>query len=256
MRITNNGSTKFSGPVSISLYASTNNSTSSASLASDKLVNTISLEKVNLRAGASAWCGSSSRTRRRCRTAITTSSPRWMRPGPILPTNVTATPTTVSVAAARVDLAATFRAESGGSGEAGEEGSVVVIVRISECRRGRHAEFESVRVSHIDSRPGDRHSAGQPSARTIRLAPGRSIRVRLNFQAPPALVGGSYDLIASEAATTQLADANSATTSVPSGRAARDRGRLSVKPIHVNEPICNGLPFRPPKASSTRSVTK
>jgi subtilase family serine protease len=211
LRITNTASTGFSGPLGINLFTSTNSSTDSASLAADTFVNTINLPNFKLAAGKSKVV------------VLKYDYPSNLATGNYFligaineltfnaAAAITATPASILISAPLVDLAATYAASQALRVNPGHEDSVVITIK----NTGNVTASGMLEISLYASgtQTLDTSTATlltTTNGRAIRIPPGRSIQVRVNFQAPSNLTGGSYFLIASAISSTQPADANAA----------------------------------------------
>ena len=211
LRITNTGSTQFTGPVSITVYASLNTSTDSASLAADTFVTTVNLAHLNLGAGKSQGAALKftypSGMANAAYYLIASIDETGLNTAPA----VVATPTPVTISPPLVDLAATFAAGQVVKVTPGKNGFAVVTI----TNKGNVAATGSFDLSLYASTSQTLNTAtdsvvGSVSGRPIHLAAGHSIRVAIRYEAPASLTPGTYNLIASLTSSTQPADTNAA----------------------------------------------
>jgi subtilase family serine protease len=211
LRITNTADTRFTGPVSIDLYAGTSSATDSTSIANDTHITQSAFS--NLQVGA----GKSKVVTLKYDYPTSLSSGAYFllasldEMGITVAPAVTTSPTTVQINAAQVDLAASFAASQPVLAKQGRMTSVVVTIQ----NLGNVAAIGTLGVNLYASTDGtldmatDRLLTGL-AGRAVHIAPGHSTRIRLTFQAPTNLTAGSYSLIAAINSTTQPADANAA----------------------------------------------
>ena len=211
LRITNDGSTRFSGPVSVDLYAGATDATDSTTVAADTHVSQSVFSDVELGAGKSRVV-----TLKYNYPSSLASGSYFLiasldEMGINVAPAVTATKSAIQINAAHLDLAATFAASQPVLVRTGRNSSVVLTIQ----NVGNVAAVGTVGVSLYASRSGTLDAATDPvltsvAGRAIHLLPGRSIRVRLTFQAPANPAPGTYSLIAAINSATQVADANAA----------------------------------------------
>lgn len=211
LRITNGGDTRFTGPVSITLYASSNDETDATSLAADTTITSQTFSNISLGVGRSET------VRLKFDYPAGLSSGGYFLIGSLdemgLDTTnaVTTTESTVQINAPMVDLATTFAASEPLLVSPGKNTSVVLTIQ----NLGNVIAAGTLNLSLYAStnQTSDTSTATlltAVSGRTIHILPGHSIRIRLTFEAPSNLTAGSYYLIASSASTTQPADTNTA----------------------------------------------
>ena len=204
LKLTNTSSDKFSGPVSINVYVSSDSTLSS----DDELITTLSIPKLTLRAGAS----------RSVRVKFT--YPSDMSDGSYnLIASVTATgtntadsralaPAAVTISAPFVDLAASFAAAQAVSVNPGHDGSVAVTIQ----NLGNVTASGALGVDLYASASQTLDSSAQflttSGTHTVHLKPGHSITLHLRFTAPDQ-AAGTYNLLAALNSSTQPADNNS-----------------------------------------------
>lgn len=211
IRVTNSGQTRFTGPVSITLYASTNDDTDSTSLAADKAFGTDTLSNVDLGIGKSEVV------------RVNFNYPSSLANGTYFiiasleelglnTTNaVTTTESTVQINAAMVDLATAFAASEPVLVNPGKNTSVVVTIE----NQGNATATGTLNLSLYASPDQTLDTSTDTllrsvSGRAIHILPDHSIRIHFTFQAPSNMQAGSYYLIASAASTTQPADTDTA----------------------------------------------
>lgn len=205
LRITNSGSTRFTGPVSITLYASTDQT-----LTSDATqITTVTLTKVNLRAGGSRTVN------------VKFDYPTTLSDGSYYliasidetgtntaPANaVTGTP--ANVAAANVDLSTTFNSTQPITVSPGQNDTAIVTIQ----NVGNVTASGTVDLSLYASTDGAIDSSSEfltsIPTHAIHIRPGKSITFRVKFVAPTDLSAGTYQLIASTSSSTNPSDSNS-----------------------------------------------
>lgn len=209
LRVTNTASTRFTGPVSVTLYASNNDATDSTSLAADTAITTATFSNVSIGADRSQVL----RLKFNYPTGLSDGAYFLIASIDELGLNVanavTTTPSTVHVSAPLVDLAATFAAAEPVLVKPGKKTSVVVTIQnLGNVRAsgtlGLSLYASSTQILNV---PSDTLLTGL-SGRAIHLLPGHSMKIRLTFQAPANLTPGTYFLIASANSSTQPADTN------------------------------------------------
>jgi hypothetical protein len=197
LRITNTANTRFAGPVSVDLYAGASSGTDSASLAQDTLVTESSVSNLVLGAGRSKGVT----LRYEYPTSLASGAYFLVASinemGLTVAPAVATSPATVQVNAAQVDLAASFAASQPVLVNPGRTTSVFVTIQ----NLGNVAAVGTLGVNLYASTSGTLDTATDPlltglAGRTVHIAPGRSIRVRLTFQAPATPLPGTYSLIA------------------------------------------------------------
>ena len=210
-RITNGGNTRFTGPVSLTLYAASNDATDSTSLAADTSITSETFSNFNLGVGRSETV------------RVKFDYPAGLSSGGYFliasldemgqdTTNaVTTTESPVQINAPMVDLATTFAASEPVLINPGKSTSVVLMIQ----NLGNVIAAGTLNLSLYASTSQTLNTSTATlltavSGRTIHILPGHSIRIRLTFQAPSNLTAGSYYLIASAASTTQPADTDTA----------------------------------------------
>ena len=206
LRLTNTGSTRFDGPLSITLYASTDRTLTS----NDSQITTVSLPKVNLRAGGqkTLHLKFSYPTTLSDVTYYVIDSIDETGTNTAPATSVTGTPS--NVAAASVDLSTTFNTTQPITVNPGHNDTATVTLK----NLGNVTASGTVDLSLYASTDGavDVSSEFLTSipARAIRIRPGKSLTLRVKFVAPTDLSAGTYQLIASTTSSTNPADNNSA----------------------------------------------
>lgn len=210
-RITNNGSSRFTGPVSIDLYAGTSSATDSTSIGNDTHVSQSIFSNVDLGVGRSKVVT----VKYNYPTSLASGAYFLVASLQEMGLNVapaaTSSPATVQVSAAEVDLAASFAASQPLVVKTGRMTSAVVIIQ----NLGNVTAVGTLGVNLYESRDGTLNTATDAlmtgiAGRSIHIAPGHSIRVRVAFVAPANPAPGTYSLIAAISSSTQVADANAA----------------------------------------------
>jgi hypothetical protein len=200
---------RFSGPVTITLYASSDGSISS----DDTVLLTTPLSGVRLRFansktvklrytyGDNLAAGSYFLIASMNADGTNTAPTRAV-------TGANGTGTAVKVVPATVDLATSFRDSPPLLVAPGQIDSTLVTIQ----NQGNVTAGGTISVSLYASADGTLGSSDtlllSVPARKIRLAPGRSITFRLRFTAPAARAAGSYKLLASTVSAVNLVDAN------------------------------------------------
>jgi hypothetical protein len=208
LSLMNNTSSAFSGPVTITLYLSTDAALST----DDTALPPITLPKVNIRAGAAKI-----------------SNLRFDYPGGAMAgqyyiiasisASTTAaaaeavSATAVALSPASVDLATAFKNDSPIVVNSTRGNSVTItltndgnVTAIGTIALQLYASDNTL----VDSTA---EALGKLLTRTIHLRAGHSITLHLRFAAPTDKVSGTYNLIASTTATTNPADSNPANDS-------------------------------------------
>lgn len=211
LRITNTGDSRFTGPVSITLYAANNDSTDSTSLASDAAATTATFSNISLGANRSRVV------------SLKFHYPSSLADGSYFlissldemglntADSVTTAPSTLRIDAPTVDLAATFAASQPVRVRQDKNNSVVIVLR----NTGNVTATGTVNLSLYASSNATLDTATDVlltglSGRSIHLKPGQSTRIRLTFQSPSGVTFGNNYLIASTTSATEPADTNAA----------------------------------------------
>lgn len=211
IRVTNSGQTRFTGPVSIVLYASSNDATDSTSLAADTILRTDTLSNVVLGIDKSEAV------------RVNFDYPSSLADGTYFiiasldelglnTTNaVTTTESTVQINAPMIDLATAFAASEPVLVNPGKNTSVVVTIQ----NQGNVTASGTLNLSLYASASQTLDTSTATllrsiSGRAIHIRPDHSITIRLKFEAPTDMQAGSFYLIASAASTTQPADTDTA----------------------------------------------
>jgi hypothetical protein len=211
LRITNTGDSRFTGPVSVTLYAANNDSTDSTSLAADAAATTATFSNISLGANRSEVV------------ALKFHYPASLADGSYFlissldemglntADSVTTAPSTLRIDAPTVGLAATFAASQPVRVRQDKNNSVVIVLR----NTGNVTATGTVDVSLYASPDATLDAATDVlltglSGRSIHLKPGQSTRIRLTFQAPSGVTFANDYLIASTTSATQPADTNAA----------------------------------------------
>jgi subtilase family serine protease len=204
LRITNTGTTRFTGPVSITLYASTDQTLTS----DDTQITTVTLTKVNLRAGGSRTVNV------KFDYPTTLSDGSYYLIASIDETGTNTAPadavteTPANVAAANVDLSTTFNSTQPITVNPGHNDTAVITIQ----NVGNVTASGTVDLSLYASTDGAIDSSSELltsiPTHTIHVRPGKSITLRVTFVAPTDLSTGTYQLIASTTSNTNPADTN------------------------------------------------
>lgn len=211
IRISNTSDSAFSGPVSVTLYTSSNDDTDSASLAADTTVTTETFSNINLGVKRSETV----RVKFDYPDSVASGAYFLIASLEEMGLNtanaVSTTESTVQIDAPMVDLATAFAAAQPVLVNPGKNASTVVTIQ----NLGNVTAAGTVDLSLYASADQTLDTSTDTlltavSGRAIRLLPGRSVRIRLTFQAPSDLTGGNYYLIASSTSVTQPADTNAA----------------------------------------------
>lgn len=203
LRITNTVGTRFNGPVSVSLYASTDSVLSSE----DTAITTVSLPRLNLRPGASKTIKLNFEyptvTADGAYDLIASVSATAENTSP-----ATAVSSPVNICPASVDLSTTFA-----TGEVivnPNQNSTASVTITNDGNVTATGVFGIDLYGSLDaSLDAFDLNLGGISTRRIRLRPGESMTVRIRFVAP-SNPGGTYDLIASTLSNTTIPDTNAA----------------------------------------------
>jgi subtilase family serine protease len=206
VELTNTSGTQFQGPLTITLYASTDNTLSS----DDTAITTLSIKSVTIKAGGTKSY------------KLKFDYPSTLSTGSYdLIASVQATATddasaqavsasTVAITAPTVDLSTSFAGQTAVTVRPGKKGSVVVTI----TNQGNVTAAGTLDLLLYASTTGliDTSSTLLTSItnRKIKIKAGKSLKISLNFKAPTDLTGGTYSLIAS--ATASTIPANSDTT--------------------------------------------
>ena len=204
LRLTNTGDARFTGPLSITLYASTDNALS----ADDTAIGTIAIPQINLRAGGSKTI------------TVKFDYPTDLANGSyfiIASIDATgtgtapadaATASTVSISAPMVDLAAAFAASQAVLVNPGHDTTVAMTIQ----NLGNVTASGTVDLILYASNGQTLDSSAQLLAsmtgRKINLRPGHSMTVHIHFVAPAGQQGGTYNLLAGITSSTNPADTN------------------------------------------------
>jgi subtilase family serine protease len=208
LRLTNLAGSRFTGPVSVTVYVSTSSATDSASLAKDTFVKTITFPNLNIAANGSLLVGLKFTYPSSLSDGTYYLIASIQEMGLNTAAAVTATPLPISMAAPLVDLAATFAASQPVLVNPGHLSSVVLtitnlgnVVASGNMLLSLYASTGQV----LDASTAALLSG--PGSRQIRLQPGHSMHIRLTFRAPSTMAAGSYFLIASISSSLSQADA-------------------------------------------------
>ena len=204
LKLTNTGSDKFSGPLSIDLNASTDGSLS----ADDTFITTISLPKVTLRAGASRTV--------RLKFDYPSDAPdgTYKIIASINATDTNTAPATavtrsaVMIAAPFVDLSTGFGSDQPVTVNPGHSGSATVTIQNLGNVTASGTIDLNLYASADQTLDASDMLIGSMTGKTIRIRPGKSITLHVRFDAPLD-AGGTYNVIASLTSNAQPGDSNS-----------------------------------------------
>jgi hypothetical protein len=206
LRLTNTAATKFTGPITVTLYVSTDTAVSS----DDTAVTTLTLSNVTLRAGASKVV----KLKFSYPTGVADGGYYFVASVDATATSTTpaqaATSATVAIAAPTVDLSTTFAGSQGVLVTPGKGADATVTIQ----NLGNVTAIGTVTISLYASTSTTLDASAQfltsIPLRTIHLRAGRSMTLHIHFVAPQGLPGGTYNLIAATTSATTPADNNSA----------------------------------------------
>lgn len=202
--LTNTGAA-FSGPITISLYAATQNSLDAGA----NTIITISIPKLNLKAGAS-------RTQ-----TVKFKYPKGLTAGSyfvIASTNTSGTSTTpsnstagttVNISPPQVDLSANFANGTSVKVNPGHGGTANITIQNLGNVKATGSWSVALYSSFDLLLDGSDTLLTKLNLKKISLAPGQSKTVHVRFKAPSGLTAGTYNLIAATSSLTSPADANS-----------------------------------------------
>ena len=204
LRLTNTASTRFTGPLSISLYASSDGTVSNSAT----FITSITISKINIAAGGSRAV----RMKFDYPTGISDGSYFLVASIDATGTNTepaqAATSSPVTIAAAFVDLAAMFAASQPVQVSPGHGATVAVTI----TNMGNVAATGTLGLNLYASASQTLDSSAQLltalTSRRISLRPGHSITLHVHFTAPGGQAGGTYNLLASIVSSTQPPDNN------------------------------------------------
>jgi len=205
LSLQNTGDTKFSGPVIVTLYASSDDTLSS----DDTAVGTLSLPKLTLAAGsskivklkftyASGLSGSYSLIAAIDAAATSTTASQAV------------SPSTVAVSPRTVDLATTFASATPIVVTPGAHGTVAVTIQNLGNSVANGVLNLSLYASGDQALDATDVLLGAITNRRIHLRPGGSLTLHVRFTGPLNEVSGGVFLIATAASTTQPGDNNPA----------------------------------------------
>ena len=203
--LTNTSSTLFTGPITITLYATAGTTLGST----DSPFATLTIYRVKLKAGAVKTF----RIKFTYPAGIASGSYNIIAQANATGTNtnpITAlSPAAVSISPATVDLSTSFHG-SALTVNPGHNGTATVII----SNQGNVAAVGTFTLSLFASDNTVLDSTAtlisHTITRAINLKPGRTITLHVRFAAPLNRVAGSYNVIASTSASTKVADANGA----------------------------------------------
>ncbi len=204
LTLTNTSDSRFSGPVKITLYASTDSSASS----DDATIATITVSKITIRSGHSKTL------------TLHFDYPAGVTAGSyyvIAAIDATATntataqavsSTVVSITPPVVDLAATFTGVSSIKVDPGHRDSATITI----TNLGNVTALGSLNLALYASTDSALDTSdtllNTITNRKVKIRAGKSIKLHIHFTAPLGLSGGKYDLIGSVTSFTQPADGN------------------------------------------------
>jgi hypothetical protein len=206
LRLTNTDATKFTGPVTITLSASTSATASTG----NPTITVTSLSKVTLKAGAAKTFSVKSQFP----TTLTDGSYYLDASITADGTNTAAAEVTTAapmiISAPRVDLATSFAASGAITVHPGKGSNAVIDI----SNLGNVTAAGTIDLQLYASPTGGLDSSsiliGTATARKVNLRAGRSTKFSVHFIAPSSIAGGAYSLLASLSSATQPADNNAA----------------------------------------------
>jgi subtilase family serine protease len=216
LRLTNTAGTRFTGPITITLYASSDSALSS----NDASVVALTLPKVTLRAGASKVV----KLKFSYPSGVADGSYYFVASVDATGTNTApataATAATTSIAAPTVDLSTTFGGGQSVRVTPGKGGTATVTIQ----NQGNVMASGTINLDLYASTGSTLDSSAQIltsiANRTIHLRAGRSMTFHVHFVAPQGQAGGTYNLIASVTSSTQPSDGNASNDVAVTGTSA------------------------------------
>jgi subtilase family serine protease len=205
LRLTNDGSGRYIGPITVSLYATPDGTISS----SDSSFDTVSISSVNIAQGASRTI------------MVHFKYPSDVAAGSyVLAASVDATatdtspseaaaPAAVTIETPTVDLSTSFDRDTAILAKPGHGRTIAVTI----TNNGNLTANGQLTLNLYASTDGTLDASDELLAnlvKTISLKAGGSRTFLIDFRFPSALSGGSYDLIASASSTVQPTDSNTA----------------------------------------------
>ena len=204
IKLSNTAGSRFTGPLSIKLYASTDNSVSS----DDTLITTLTLTKVRLRAGGSKTV----RVKFDYPTGLNDNQYFVVASIDASGTNTepaqAATPKTVEIAPETVDLATSFGDLQSVAVVPGKENTVAVTIQNLGNVTASGTIILNLYASASGLLDGSQMLLATVPARKLDLRAGKSMVLHVRFLAPTD-ASGTYSLIADTIPSTQPPDANS-----------------------------------------------
>jgi hypothetical protein len=205
LRLTNDGSGRYIGPITVSLYATTDGTISS----SDSSFDTVSIARVNIAQGASRTI------------VVHFKYPSDVAAGSyVLAASVAATatdtnpseaaaPAAVTIETPTVDLSTSFDRDTAILAKPGESRTISITI----TNKGNVTADGQLTLNLYASTDGTLDASDELLAtlvKTISLKAGQSRTFLIDFRFPSALTGGNYDLIASASSTVQPTDTDTA----------------------------------------------
>ena len=206
VRLTNVSGAKFSGPVSITLDASTDPSASSGATA----LTTVTLKKITLVAGASKTVkikfdyGSSLAAGNYYLVASVSATATNDASAQV------ASPASITIGAASVDLVTQFAQSEPLAVVPGKHETAHVIVTNSGNVAAQGTFSLNLFASTDPNAATDELLLRTLKSRHLDLRPGQSLSLAVSFSAPDRLAAGAYSLIATSTSATSPADTNAA----------------------------------------------
>jgi subtilase family serine protease len=202
--LTNTTSSKFSGPVSVTLYASTDNSLS----ANDTAIATITLRRINIAADHSRTI--------KLKFDYSMSLPNGSYDvlASVSATGTNTAPveadalSTVALAAPAVDLATSFGGQSTIAVNPGHGDTAIVTIENLGNVTATGLLNLLLYASTAPTLDSSAQLLASMTSHMIHIRAGHSITLRLHFTAPVGMPAGSYSLIASSTSATNPSDGN------------------------------------------------
>ncbi|MDB5299156.1 MAG: hypothetical protein JWO87_819 [Phycisphaerales bacterium] len=204
LRLTNTGGKRFAGPVAVTLSAGTAASYSP----SDPTIVTLGFPKVSLKPGASRLL----KLKFNYPAGLAAGGYHLIASINAVETNTAsadaATPAAILIAPPTVDLGVGFAGGALVGVRPGRSTTAnLIIENLGNVAASGSLSIDLFASTDPASNPMDQHLATL-SNRRIRLLPGRSLKLRIRFVAPPGAGAGTYSLVAAATAMTQPADGN------------------------------------------------
>lgn len=205
LQLSNTAATRFSGPLVITLYASTDVALSS----DDVVIGTLTLSKLKLGAGGEKTVKVKYNLPATLPTGSYTAIASLAATGTSTNPTQTISPSTISVEPATVDLSTAFANVPPITVTPGRKGSATITVE----NLGNVAAIGSISLSLFASDTAVVDSTATllraVITRTIHLKPNHTLTFHVHFTAPLNRQAGSYNVLASIASATTVKDGNS-----------------------------------------------